>query len=174
MLLLEKRGADVIITEEGVKVATTVGQEVALEIIKKYLVYTSREEYLFAQFYKAAEAGKENTIHELLAQGVKPDLKDSRNVSPLWIAVLHGHLRVVELLLDTGGVDINLESISGRTPIFWAAAHGYEDIVGLLLRAGADPNLTGEDGRTPLSIAKHHGHGKIVSMLAGVSKCREH
>src|SRR5205814_1773512 len=104
-----------------------------LKIAEKYLVCSSREEYLFAQFYRAAEAGEENTINELLAQGVKPDLKDSRNVSPLWIAALYGYLGVVKLLLDTKEVDINSESISGRTPIFWAAAHGHEDIVRLLL-----------------------------------------
>ena len=167
-LLLEQRGADVMITEEVVKVAATCGQDGVLKIIEeKFKISPSKEEWSIAQFYNAAKFGKAYTIQKLLAEGVKPDLKNSRHVSPLWISAAYGHLRVVQLLLRTKIVDVNTKSISGRPPIFWAAAEGNKNIVKLLLTAGADRTLEDIDGKTPLSVAKKNGHDKIAKMLSG-------
>ena len=166
--LLEQRGADVTITEEVVKAAATCGQDGVLKIIEeKFKISPSKEEWSIAQFYNAAKFGKADTIQKLLAEGVKPDLKTSRHVSPLWISAAKGHLRVVQLLLRTKIVDVNAKSISGRPPIFWAAAEGNENIVRLLLTAGADRTLEDIDGKTPLLVAKKNGHDKIAKMLSG-------
>jgi ankyrin repeat protein len=62
-------------------------------------------------------------------------------------------------------VDVNVRSISGRLPIFDAAAGGFEDIVGLLLSRGANPDFRDEDGQTPLSIATHNRRNKVVNVL---------
>jgi ankyrin repeat protein len=163
--LLEKQGVDIVTTEEGVKLATR-GQEEeeAFKPIEKYYVSSSEEKHLFNQFCKAAKDGEQNLIQELLTQGVKPDLRNTQNLSPLWIAVFYGRLGVVKLLLDTKMVDVNLKSVSGRTSIFWAAANGYEDIVKVLLQEGADVSLASKNGQTPLSMAKN---SKIKKMLAG-------
>ena len=110
--------------------------------------------------------GKEDELQKLLAEGVKPDLKNPRHVSPLWISASNGFVKVVEILLRIKSVDVNAKSISGRPPIFWAAAHGHEEIVRLLLEAGADRSLEDIDGRTPLSMAKKYKHDKIVKMLS--------
>ena len=167
-LLLEQRGADVMITEEVVKAAVTCGQDGVLKIIEeKFKISPSKEEWSIAQFYNAARFGKADTIQKLLAEGVKPDLKNSRHVSPLWISAANGHLRVVQLLLRTKIVDVNTKSIYGQPPIFWAAAEGNENIVRLLLTAGADRTLEDIDGKTPLSVAKKNGHDKIAKMLSG-------
>ena len=167
-LLLEQRGADVTITEEVLKAAATCGQDGVLKIIEeKFKISPSKEEWSIAQFYNAAKFGKADTIQKLLAEGVKPDLKNSRHVSPLWISAANGHLRVVQLLLRTKIVDVNAKSIYGRPPIFWAAAEGNENIVILLLTAGADRTLEDIDGKTPLSVAKKNGHDKIAKMLSG-------
>ncbi|PMD49999.1 ankyrin repeat protein, partial [Hyaloscypha bicolor E] len=119
-----------------------------------------------AQLYNAAKFGKEDAIRKLLAEGVEPDLKSLRHVSPLWISATRGHLKVVQILLSTKLVDVNSQSTTGRPPIFWAAASGYHDIVRLLLQAGADPSLIDENGNTLLSIAKQNGHDKITKMSA--------
>jgi hypothetical protein len=168
MLLLEWRGPNVILTKDVVKAAATSGQEKVLKVIEKRLeALLSPDDWLVAQFYNAAKAGYKDTIQKLLTQGVEPDLQNPRKVSPLWVAATNGHLRVVELLLGTNAVDINSKSIAGRPPIFWASARGYEDVVRLLLEAGADPSLMDEDERNAISMAKQYGHNKIVKMLAG-------
>ena len=87
-------------------------------------------------------------------------------MSPLWIAATNGHLRVVQVLLGTKLVDVNSKSIARRPTIFWAAAQGHEDIVRLLLEAGADRSLEDIDGKTPLSMAKENRHDKIAKMLS--------
>ena len=64
-------------------------------------------------------------------------------------------------------VDVNAKCISGRPPIFWAAAQGHENIVKLLLEAGAGRIFENIYGETPLSMAKKNGHNKIAKMLSG-------
>ena len=150
------------------KVAATCGQDGVLKIIEeKFKISPSKEEWSIAQFYNAAKFGKADTIQKLLAEGVKPDLKNSRHVSPLWISAANGHLRVVQLLLRTKIVDVNAKSIYGWPPIFLAAAEGNENIVRLLPTAGADRTLEDIDGNTPLSVAKKNGHDKVAKMLSG-------
>jgi ankyrin repeat protein len=75
-------------------------------------------------------------------------------VSLLWIAAAQGHIGVVEILLNTETFDVNSRSITGRSPIFWAATKGYESIVELLLKSCANPTCTDDDRQTPLSMAK--------------------
>lgn len=87
-------------------------------------------------------------------------------MTPLWIATTNGHIEVVRSLFETKSVDVNATSISGRSPIFWAAAKGYEEIVGLLLIAGADPTFIDTKGDTALSVSKGYGFRKIVDMLS--------
>ncbi|KAH8776145.1 hypothetical protein BGZ57DRAFT_723975, partial [Hyaloscypha finlandica] len=66
-----------------------------------------------AGFFNVAKDGEEEMIRELLAKGTKPDYKNLRNESPLWIAAVYGNLLVVKILLETKRVDINSMSISG-------------------------------------------------------------
>ncbi|PVH75975.1 ankyrin [Cadophora sp. DSE1049] len=167
MLLLEQRGAEVVITEEIVKAASTSGQESVLKLIQEDLEMSiSEDQWLIAQFYNAAKLGNVDMIQQLLAKGVEPDLKNPRCVSPLWIAAVSGHHRVVQVLLSNTSVDVNSKSISARSPIFWAAARGYKAVVKLLLDAGADPGAMDIDGNTPLSKAKQNGFREIEIMMA--------
>ncbi|KAK6591799.1 HET domain protein [Botrytis cinerea] len=168
MLLLEKRGAEVMITEDILKAAATSGQEEVLHIIDTHLKMVSPLEkwFMVAQFYNASKYGEKKKIQSLLKRGVEPDLPNPRKVTPLWIATRNGHIEVVRLLLETKSVNVNVRSVEGRSPIFWAAVCGYEEIVKLLLSAGADPTFVDTDGDTALLISKRYGHRKIVDMLS--------
>ncbi|KAM0175400.1 hypothetical protein ACHAPC_009643 [Botrytis cinerea] len=168
MLLLEKRGAEVIITEDILKAAATSGQEQVLHIIDTHLkMLSSREKwFMVAQFYNASKCGEKKKIQSLLKRGVEPDLPNPRKVTPLWIATRYAHIEVVQLLLETKSVNVNVRSVEGRSPIFWAAAHGDEEMFKLLLSAGADPTFVGTDGNTALLVPKRYGHRKIVEMLS--------
>ena len=167
MLLLKQRRPDIVITEEVVKAAVTSGQENVLKLFEDYFeISVSKEQWSIAQFYSAAKFGKEETIQKLLRDGVKPDHKNIRHVTPLGIAATNGHRKAVEVLIATNLVDVNSKSIAGRSPIFWAA-NGHKDIVKLLLQAGADPNIIDEDGNTPFSTAKQGGFHEIERMIAG-------
>lgn len=114
-----------------------------------------------AQLYNAAKFGDVDDMRQFLAEGVNPDLKSPRNITPLMVAAFHGHIKSVKLLLDLQVVDVNVRSISGRSPIFDAAAGSFENIVGLLLSRGANPDFRDEDGQTPLSIATHNRRNNV-------------
>lgn len=70
---------------------------------------------------------------------------------------------------------INDPDNAGRTPLFWAAAHGNLDAVTLLLEYGADPNVVtikpvieaggSYAGKTCLHAAASRGHSQVVSLL---------
>lgn len=63
----------------------------------------------------------------------------------------------------------------GRTPLFWAAAHGDLEAVTLLLKYGADSNVATTKpvigagapyaGKTCLHVAASRGHSQVVSLL---------
>ena len=49
--------------------------------------------------------------------------------------------------------------------IFLASQAGYQDMVNLLLSAGAQPDPLGQDGGTPLMAACQAGHFDVVQTL---------
>mgnify|MGYP004516463923 CR=1 FL=1 len=101
-----------------------------------------------------------------------PDKRDIRNTTLSWHAVSRGHVHVVQDLVATNAVDTNVDSVSQRTPVSWAAANCHIEIVELLLAHGARQDYTYEDGRPPLAIAQLHRQGIVVvySFLDGASQ----
>lgn len=72
----------------------------------------------------------------------------------------------VERLIKSGEVDIECTSrFMHRTILMVASRNGYTDIVGLLLRHGADPNHQDINGETALMEASRNGYTDIVELL---------
>ncbi|XP_073993941.1 KN motif and ankyrin repeat domain-containing protein 2 kank isoform X2 [Rhodnius prolixus] len=83
----------------------------------------------------------------------------------LMLAVSHGRIDTVELLLESGA-DINIQDEDGSTALMCAAEHGYIDIVKLLLtQPDCDLSLTDYDGSTALAIAMDAGNRDIGVLL---------
>lgn len=73
-------------------------------------------------------------------------------------------LAVAELLQTVASAD--LADSYGRTPLSWAAACGYDDVVKLLLNSGkANPSWLSHGNRTPLSLAAASGCEGTVKVL---------
>jgi len=76
-----------------------------------------------------------------------------------------GHCEVVKRFLDLG-VNVNIKSFFGGTPLHIASYYEYKDIVKLLIKAGANPNARNRySGGTPLHHASNYGHKYIVKLL---------
>ena len=58
---------------------------------------------------------------------------------------------------------------ASTTPLHLAASAGHDRVVGLMLRAGADPAQTDADGRIPLLLAFLNHHDRVVTRLRPVS-----
>ena len=52
-----------------------------------------------------------------------------------------GHLNIINILLDTDRLNIDVTDDGGWTPLIWAAEHMEVEAVKLLLKRKAEPNL---------------------------------
>jgi ankyrin repeat protein len=80
-----------------------------------------------------------------------------------------GHVDYVRRVVHTG-VDINHVNDLGWTALLEAVILGdggkdHQDIVRILLRAGADPDIADHDGMTALQHAQQRGHREIARLL---------
>ncbi|MFL6332880.1 MAG: ankyrin repeat domain-containing protein [Pyrinomonadaceae bacterium] len=73
-------------------------------------------------------------------------------------------LEVSRLLASGAAADVRLTP-GGETPLMRAAARGHEDVVRVLLDAGADACARRADGFTPLILAVFFGHEAVVRLL---------
>ncbi|KAI8772808.1 ankyrin repeat protein PA3287 isoform X1 [Biomphalaria glabrata] len=81
------------------------------------------------------------------------------------VAVGAGDHKVVEQLLKSGA-DPNLRGADGMTPLAIASFWGYDTIVQLLIKNGADVNSSNKGTLwTPLHCAAFQGHGKVIMIL---------
>ena len=62
-------------------------------------------------------------------------------------AANHGYKYLVQILLDEG-VEPNIATGLGSTPLHCAVHYGWKEVVGLLLDRGAKPNMADVLGRT--------------------------
>ena len=84
----------------------------------------------------------------------------------LCIASYNYKLGIVRELLSRPGIDVNLATEDGGTPLLYAAQRGYAEVIKLLLAApGINVNLATDDGVTPLYIAVQEGHVEVVRLL---------
>lgn len=128
----------------------------------------------------------------LIQHGSELNTKNNQGLSPLMIAGQHGHIDMVKLLILSGAdykeTDIDnqdvlvlasryghievvkfllkmKEKLNLDTSLLKAATNGYQDIVKILISAGANVNSITKFGRTPLMLAAFNGHTETVNVL---------
>jgi ankyrin repeat protein len=99
----------------------------------------------------------------LLDAGADPDEK-GRGFTPLGMAALRGHTRIVHLLLKAGA-NVDLKSSDSNTPIIAATIMHRTDVVRELLAYQPDMEIWNREGRVSLGIAVQNADRDIVVML---------
>ena len=85
----------------------------------------------------AINRGDIDEVKKLLARGAPVNEKDDRlGRTPLIMASMNGHAGIVKILLEKGA-DPNTADMEGWTPIRYAHAYGYDEIVKMLRAVGA-------------------------------------
>ncbi|PKU40990.1 ankyrin repeat domain-containing protein 29 [Limosa lapponica baueri] len=80
-------------------------------------------------------------------------------------AARKGNLALLQLLLNSGRVDVDCKDSLGTTALMVASYYGHIDCVRELVLQGADINLQRESGATPLFFAAQQGHNDVVKFL---------
>lgn len=109
----------------------------------------------------AGEKGKKAAFAELVAildERVKKEVK--RMIAEGQPAVSDGMAAVRARMLL-----FNTSDPKGRTPLMYAARHGWTDIISGMLQGAADPSLRDNEGRSAADHAQAAGYGSIASML---------
>ncbi|CAG5927609.1 unnamed protein product [Menidia menidia] len=112
----------------------------------------------------AAEAVLVENVKMLLQHGASPQNTNSRNESPLLIAVRQSSYDMV-LSLIMGGAFVEQVCLSKWSAVHEAAKVGCPSILMLLLRHGAKVTVRDGHGVTPLGIAAEYGHAEALDIL---------
>jgi len=120
-------------------------------------------------FLLAASTGQADVVRLAMAHGADLASTDRYDGTALIAASQHGNTEVVKLLLK-GGIAVDHVNQLGWTALLEAVILGdgsapYEEIVQLLLDAGADANLADREGVTPTRHARERGYKTMVKML---------
>ena len=91
--------------------------------------------------------------------------------TPMRNQALHAALALskdaaVTRLLIERGADVNAAQTAGYRPLHQAAVTGRDDLVRLLLDAGAKQTARCDRGKTPADYARERGHAALAEMLA--------
>lgn len=117
---------------------------------------------------RAADCGRVNMMRMMLRgpdhKGVNVKSKH-KGWNALMLAAEYGHIEVVDILVNTLGIDVNAKDRDDRTALMRAACHGHAEILGILLRTvDIDANAKDNNGVTALMWA-NKGSVEVVEML---------
>lgn len=130
----------------------------------------------------ATQAGLVEIVRTLLEHGASPNRINTKNESPLLLAVrtdLHGvtpmgiaaeygHAEALDILIHYGG-DVNAQAPNGDSVLYDAAGSGNPDCIEFLLQHGADPNIANLCLQLPIHCAAYEGHYLALRMLIPVT-----
>jgi ankyrin repeat protein len=102
-------------------------------------------------------------VTAVLAQsrGIKIEVRNKADESPLMLAALVGDLPLSRLLIEKDA-DVNKP---GWTPLHYAATNGHVDVMNLLLDENAYIDAASPNGTTPLMMAAQYGTPPAVKLL---------
>jgi hypothetical protein len=90
---------------------------------------------------------------------------ETTDARAIFSAAEEGHAAEIARLLASGASADERLTHGGETPLMRAAARGHEEVVRVLLDAGADVCARRADGFTPLILAVFFGHEGVVRLL---------
>jgi ankyrin repeat protein len=93
-------------------------------------------------------------IAPALAAGADIDARDFQDKSLLWHAAYHGNRELARLLLDHGASPDAPGDPDEQTPLMIAIRMGQSELIGDLIRAGADPGRKDRSGRSAWDSAR--------------------
>ena len=79
----------------------------------------NKKQTLSKKLFQAVKNRDVEMVRVILAQGIDPDVRDSKGRTPLMLAAYLGYPDIARILLEKGA-DVNAKDNKGRTPLKWA------------------------------------------------------
>lgn len=95
----------------------------------------------------------------------RPD--PTKGQTPLWWAANHGHIRLVQQLLENNA-NVNTPDHHGSTPLCQAASAGHLEVTRYLVEQGADIHARIYDNRKAFNLAVTNGRTRVVEYLLSI------
>jgi ankyrin repeat protein len=127
---------------------------------------------------KAAENNDCAAIQRSLDNGADINTTDMNKWTPLMWAVVKGHSNAVQCLLNNPNIAINQQDHDGNTALMIAlllihrtwttkkvTQQTIQNVIQLLLDAGADPEIANNKGNAPLHVAQSIDDAEILRSL---------
>jgi len=114
------------------------------------------------EIMEASAIGDTGKLKEFISKKINLLIKDTRDKTPLHLAVENGHAPAVQLLIENGA-DVNAKIGVNVTPLYLTSSI---DVAKILLDNGARPDeQCGLDGETALHAAVRKGNKQLAEVL---------
>lgn len=99
--------------------------------------------------------------------GCNVNAQNYNGEAPLHKAIFNNSVRLIMVdLLIKNGADVNIGTSSGETALHYAVRMGRDDLVSVLLKAGADINIQGgKEKKTPYQLALDEQHKEMAGRI---------
>lgn len=101
----------------------------------------------------------------MLTQGADPNLADRQGRTALMGAAFQGDEAATQLLLDTPGIDLNLQNGAGQTAAMYAALFDRQALLARYLPHGADLSIKDVRGNDAASLARGQGNETLAQWI---------
>lgn len=113
-------------------------------------------------------------LEALLPGQPDPSIPNRRGGTPAHPAAERGHVDYIRRVVQVEGLDVNRVNLSGWTAlleavVFGDGGPGQQEIVRVLLAAGADPGIRDANGSTAREQAERRGFTDLAAILAAAS-----
>lgn len=115
--------------------------------------------------HKAAISGRLEVLRLGLSSNVDVHATDVYGRIPLHYACMHGHVELLQELIDTAPDTVNFRDQDSFTPLIHAIVHSQLACVEILLARGADLSRLGPGEHVPLNLACQWGSLDILELL---------
>ncbi|KAM3929137.1 uncharacterized protein RB166_006918 [Leptodactylus fuscus] len=123
------------------------------------------DEHGKAALHLACENGHDKIADVLLWHKAFVNAKTKLGLTPLHLCAQNGFNHLVKLLVETHLANIDIMSLTKRTPLHLAALNGQLDVCNSLLTMKADVYAADIQGQTPLHLAAENDHSEVVKLF---------
>lgn len=139
----------------------------ALVAVTAALMPTAAVAGTYDEYFTAVKMDAPRELQELIKRGLGPNMVEpQRGYSALMLAIREDSMKVVDVLLNSPGIDLEAKARNGDTAIMLAAFHGYLPLVKTLLAREVEIN---RPGWTALHYAAINGNPDIIKALLDAS-----